>query len=195
MVQRIKYLLLLVTLSSTSLLRADLDLTPGTTARQLDGVNIPELLFSDGSQKVSYESPPGWSYSAVSSREIRFQPPEVAQAETTIEIIPMAEEYQFDERMIKKLKEDLVRSLPKSSTQIQIVSEVTNTLLINGHKTYELTIGYQNYGQEYRISVLFANLGRQQLRFRVLARASDFDQVHRDFTASLCSLQWLKNGS
>ena len=107
----------------------------------------------------------------------------------------MAEEYQLDERMIKKLKEDLVRSLPKSGTQIQIVSEVTNTLLINGHKTYEVTIGYQNYGQEYRISVLFANLGRQQLRFRVLARASDFDQVHRDFTASLCSLQWLKNGS
>ena len=195
MVQRIKYLLLLVSLSSTPLLRADLDLTPADTARELDGVTIPALLFSDGSQKVSYESPRGWSYSALSSREIRFQPPEVFQAETTIESIPMAGEYQFDERLIKKLKDDLVRGLPKSSTQIQIVSEVTNTLLVNGHKTYEVTIGYQNYGQEYRISVLFANLGRQQLRFRVLARASDFDQVHREFTASLCSLQWLKSGN
>jgi hypothetical protein len=195
MVQRIKYLFLIVSLSSTPLLRADLDLTPATTARKLDGASIPELLFSDGSQKVSYESPHGWSYSAVSSREIRFQPPQVSQAETTIESIPMAEEYQFDEKFIKKLKEDLVRSLPKSSTQIQLVSEVNDTLLINGQKTYEVTIGYQNYGQKYRISVLFANLGRQQLRFRVLARASDFDQVHRDFTASLCSLQWLKNGS
>jgi hypothetical protein len=45
----------------------------------------------------------------------------------------------------------------------------------------------------YRTSVLYANLG-QQLRCRVLARASDFDQVHRDFTASLCSLRWLKGG-
>jgi len=192
MVQRIKYLLLLVSLNSAPLLRADLDLTPATTARKLDGVSIPELLFSDGSQKVSYESPRGWSYSAVSSRNIRFQPPQVSQAETTIESIPMADEYQLDEKLIKTLKEDLVRSLPKSSTQIQVVSEVNDTLLINGHKTYEVTIGYQNYGQKYRISVLFANLGRQQLRFRVFARASDFDQVHRDFTASLCSLQWLK---
>ena len=192
MVQRIKYLLLLVNLSSTPLLRADLDLTPATTARKLDGVSIPELIFSDGSQKVSYESPRSWSYSAVSSRQIRFQPPQVSQAETTIESIPMADEYQFDEKLIKKLKEDLVRSLPKSSTEIQLVSEVNDTLLINGHKTYEVTIGYQNYGQKYRISVLFANLGRQQLRFRVLALAADFDQVHRDFIASLCSLQWLK---
>src|SRR4030095_282463 len=164
-------------------------------ARKLDGVNIPELLFSDGSQKVSYESPHGWSYSAVSSREIRFQPPKVPQAQTTIESVPMAEEYQLDEKLITKLKEDLVRSLPKSSTQVQIVSEVNDTLLITGHTTYEVTIGYQNYGQKYRISVLFANFGRQQLRFRVFARASDFDQIHRDFTASLCSLQWLKSGS
>jgi len=38
----------------------------------------------------------------------------------------------------------------------------------------------------------YAEMRRRQLRFRVLARASDFDQVHRDFTANLCSLQWLK---
>ena len=195
MVQTIKYLLLLVSLSGTPLLRADLDLTPATTTRKLDGVSVPELLFSDGSQKVSYESPRGWSYSAVSSREIRFQPPQVSQAETTIESVSMAEEYEFDEKLIQKLKEDLVRGLPKSSTQVQIVSEVNDTLLINGHKTYEVTIGYQNFGQKYRLSVLFTNFGRQQLRFRVLARASDFDQVHRDFTASLCSLQWLQSKS
>ncbi len=193
MVQRIKYLLLLGSLGSIPLLRADLDLTPADTASKLDGVNIPELSFSDGSQKVSYESPRDWSYSAVSSREIRFQPPQVTQAETSIETISMAEGYQLDGKLIDKLKEDVLRSLPKSCTQIQVISEVNDALLINGHKTYEVTIGYQNYGQKYRLSVLFANVGRQQLRFRVCARASDFDQVHRDFTASLCSLQWLKN--
>ena len=176
MVQAIKYLLLLVGLSSTPLLLADLDLIPATTVRKLDGVNIPQVLFSDGSQKVSYESPLGWSSSAVSSREIRFQPSQVSQAETTIESIPMADEYQFDERLIKRLKEDLVRRLPKSSTQIQIVSEVNDALLINGHNTYKVTIGYQNYGQMYRTSVLFVNCGRQQLRFRVFAPASGFDQ-------------------
>jgi hypothetical protein len=194
MVQRITYLLF-IGLSSTPLLRADLDLTPGTAARKLNGASIPELVFSDGPQTVSYESPRGWTYSAVSSREIRFQPPQLSQAETTMQIVPMAEEYRFDEQLIEKLKEDLVRSLPKSSTKIEVISEVNDALLINGHTTYEVTISYQNYGQKYRLSMLFANLGRQQLRFRVLARDSDFDQVHRDFTASLCSLQWLKSGS
>ena len=187
MVQRISHLFLLVSLSTAPLLRADLDLTPATATRHLEGFSFPELIFSDGPQQVSYEFPRGWSYSAISSKQIRFNPPQLAQAQAEIEAVPLTEGFAFDE--------NLVRSLPKSSTEIQLVSEVNDTLLINGHKTYEVTIGYQNYGQKYRISVLFANLGRQQLRFRVFARASDFDQVHRDFTASLCSLQWLKNGS
>lgn len=195
MVQTISYFGLLLTVTGTASLRADLDLTPNTAARNLDGVNVPGLIFSDGSRNVAYESPKGWSYSAVSSREIRFQPPQLTQAETTIETVPLAEEYQLDEKLVAKLKEDLVRSLPKTSTQVEVVSEVSDALMINGHKTYEITIGYQNYGQRYRLSVLYANLGRQQLRCRVLARASDFDQVHREFSASLCSLQWLKSGT
>lgn len=195
MVQTISYFGLLLTVTGTASLRADLDLTPNTAARNLDGVNVPRLIFSDGSRNVAYESPKGWSYSAVSSREIRFQPPQLTQAETTIETVPLAEEYQLDQKLVAKLKEDLVRSLPKTSTQVEVVSEVSDALMINGHKTYEITIGYQNYGQRYRLSVLYANLGRQQLRCRVLARASDFDQVHREFSASLCSLQWLKSGT
>jgi hypothetical protein len=195
MVQRIRLALLVISVAGASLLRADLDLTPDTATRRLDDASFPQLIFADGSQRVSYESPRGWSYSAVSTRQIRFQPPQLTQAEATIETVPMAEEYQLDDKLIKKLKEDFIRSLPKSSSQIEIVSEVSDVLMVNGHKTYEITVGYQNYGQRYRTSVLYANLGRQQLRFRVLARASDFDQVHRDFSASLCSMQWLKNGN
>lgn len=195
MVQRINYFcLLLLSLGSTALLRADLDLTPNTTARKLDGATVPELIFSDGPQNVSYESPKGWSYSAVSSRDIRFQPPQATQAGTSIEMVPMAQEYPLDQELITKVKEDFIRSLPKSSTQVEVTSEVSDPLMINGHKTYEITVSYQNYGQRYRTSILYANIGRQQLRFRVFARASDFDQIHRDFTSSLCSLQWLKNG-
>jgi hypothetical protein len=97
--------------------------------------------------------------------------------------------------IMKKLREETVRGLPKNSTQIQVLSEVTNALLINGHKTYEVTIAYMCYGQRYQTSVLFGNLDRQQLRCRVLANASDFDKVHRTFCDSLCSLQWVKNGT
>jgi hypothetical protein len=82
---------------------------------------------------------------------------------------------------IKNLREETVRGLPKNSTQIQILSEVTNTLLINGHKTYEVTIAYMCYGQRYRTSVLFANLDQQQLRCRVLAQASDFERFTGPF--------------
>ena len=41
----------------------------------------------------------------------------------------------------------------------------------------------------------YSEMSRRQLSFRALARPSDFDQVHRDFTANLCSLQWLKGNT
>jgi len=194
MVQRIKYLLLLVSLSAAPALRADLDLTPATATRHLESFSFPELIFSDGAQQVSYESPHGWSYSTIGPKEIRFHPPQLAQAQAGMEALSLAEEFAFDEKSIKKLREETIRALPKNSTQVQILSEVTNTLLINGHKTYEITIAYMCYGERYQTSVLFADLGHQQLRCRVLARASDFEKVHRAFADSLCSLQWLKDG-
>jgi len=195
MVQRISHLCLLASLSTAPLLRADLDLTPGTATRHLESFSFPELIFSDGSQQVSYEFPHGWSYSVISSKQIRFNPPQLAQAQAEIEAVPLTEGFAFDEKSIKKLREETVRGLPKNSTQIQILSEVTNALLINGHKTYEVTIAYICYGQRYRTSVLFANLDRQQLRCRVLAQASDFEKIHRTFSDTLCSLQWLKAGT
>jgi hypothetical protein len=195
MVQRIKHFLLLVSLSAAPLLRADLDLTPTTATRHLDGFSFPELIFSDGAQQVSYEFPRGWSYSIINTKEIRFHPPKLAQAQATIEAVPLLEKFAFDEKSIKKLREATVRGLPKNSTQIQVLSEVTDALLINGHKTYELTIAYVCYGQRYRTSVLFANLDRQQLRCRVLAHAPEFESVHRAFCDSLCSLQWVKAGT
>jgi hypothetical protein len=193
MVQRI--ISLLVSLSTVPLLRADLDLTPDTATRRLDDASFPQLTFADGPQRVSYESPRGWSSSAISPMEIRFSPPQLAQAQATIEAVPLIEKSNLDDNSIQKLREDTLKALPKNSTQVQVVSEVTNSLMINGHKTYEITIAYMAYGQRYRTSVLFANLDRQQLRCRVLTRAPDFDQVHRDFSASLCSLQWLKGGN
>jgi hypothetical protein len=195
MVQRIKHLFLFVGLSVAPLVRADLDLTPATATRHLEGFSFPELIFSDGPQRVTYEFPRGWSYSTISPSQIRFNPPQLAQAQAEIEAIPLIEPFAFDEKAIKKLREEILRSLPKNSTQVQVLSEVTNTLMINGHKTYEVTIAYMCYGQRYRTSVLFANLDRQQLRIRVLAQASDFEKVHRDFCDSLCSLQWVKGGS
>jgi hypothetical protein len=195
MVQRISRLFLLVSLSTAPVLRADLDLTPATATRHLESFSFPELIFSDGSQQVSYEFPRGWSYSLISSKQIRFNPPQLAQARAEIEAVPLTEGFAFDEKSIKKLREETVRGLPKNSTQIQILSEVTNALLINGHKTYEVTIAYMCYGQRYQTSVLFANLDRQQLRCRVLAQASDFEKIHRTFSDTLCSLQWLKAGT
>jgi hypothetical protein len=195
MVQTIRQLFLLLSFTTAPLLRADLDLTPTTATRHLESLSFPELIFSDGPQQVSYEFPRGWSYSTISSKQIRFNPPQLAQAQAEIEAVPLVETFVFDEKSIKKLREETVRSLPKNSTQIQILSEVTNTMLINGHKTYEVTIAYICYGQRYRTSVLFANLDRQQLRCRVLAQASDFEKIHRTFCDSLCSLQWLKSGT
>jgi len=191
MVQRITYLLLPILLAAGLTVRGDIDLTPSTATRQLGGLEFPELIFLDGGKPVSYEHPRGWTYSVIGPAKIRFYSPHVTQASAQIEAVTIGAGAALDEKAIRKLRDEVTHSLPKDSSQIQVISEVTNPLLINGRATYEVTVAYLYYGQRFRQSVLFSNLGRQQLRCKVVACTQDFDKVYRPFCDSLCSLQWL----
>ena len=46
------------------------------------------------------------------------------------------------------------------------------------------------YGQDYTVSMLFANLGDTQLRARLVARKTEFEELQRAFRGSLFSLHW-----
>lgn len=169
---------------------AQLSLTPGVGERVQEGFTFPELRFSDGGKKVTYEQPRGWTYSSRGKQKIAFYPPETAQTRAEIEagfpLVPV----QFDDESLKQLHTSFLSLLPKDSEQPEIVAEQKNPVMINAHETYDITASFTLHSQRYRLSVLFVNLEHEQIRCKVMALPEDFEQAHRAFLTSLCSLQW-----
>jgi hypothetical protein len=169
--------------------QAQLSLTPTISERTQEGVVFKQLQFSDSGKKVTYEQPRGWTYSVQNKQKISFFPPDQKQTRAEIEAGYPLSPTQLDEEGVKQLKSTFISLIPKDSEQIE-VSEKKNPLLINGRESYEFTATFVNYGQRYRMSVLFANLEHEQLRCKVIATPADFEQAHRRFIESLYGLQW-----
>jgi len=155
----------------------------------LDGIKFPELYFHENGRKISYEQPRGWTYNGDASR-IRCMPSNVPQAFGEMAQAPLPAPQNFDEPTMKLLQERVLQSLPRDSHDVKVLTVEKNPLMINQHETFEVTVGYQFYGEEYCRSMLFMNLPDTQLTFSFVARKGDFDNLHQAFRRSLCSLQW-----
>ena len=121
---------------------------------------------------------------------MKLNPPNVSQAQATMEQSPLAAPQILDEPTLKQLQQTALASVPGGAQKVALVSEERSPLRINQQETYEVTVSYQFFGQDYELSVLFANLADTQLRFRTVARKADFEKVHREFRASLFTLSW-----
>ena len=171
-----------------------IDFTPTPSERVLEGIKFPQLIFREEGREIVYGYPRGWTYSGSSSR-IKFTPPGLTQAQAEIEQSPLPEPQTFDEPTTKALQQRVLASVPKGSENITVVSEQKNPVMVNGHETYEVTVGYKFYGQEFQLSVLYLNLPGNQLRFRVAAKKTDYEKVHGAFRRSILSFRGLKRPS
>jgi hypothetical protein len=115
----------------------------------------------------------------------------VPQAYGEIAQAPLIAPQNFDEPIMQALQDQVLHSLPGDSREAVVVRAEKNPLTISGHDTFEVTVQYQLYTEQYEQSFLFMNLSDAQLIFRFLSRKSDFEKLHRAFRGSLCSLQWL----
>lgn len=166
-----------------------MDFTPTNGERVLEGIVFKQLLFHQEGHTVSYEPPRGWTCTG-ETRSLKLTPPNVSQARATMEQAPLPAPQIFDDATTKQLQQQVLASAPEGAQNATLVSEEKNPLRINRQETYAVTIAYSFYGQDYELSVLFANLTDTQLRFRTVARKADFEQVQRAFRASLFTLAW-----
>lgn len=168
--------------------QAELQLTPKITPYEADGVKIELLAFSDGSGKaITYSPPRGWEYSG-SPTKLTLRPTAKPQAEGTIVRISLDQPAVFDDQTIKKLAAEVLASPPGGSTNVTLVSQEKNPLLIAQKETFLVVISYDFYGQNYRRSAMFLNRGNEQLRFQFVSRAADFKNLQMAFQAS--QLTW-----
>jgi hypothetical protein len=168
--------------------KAELLLSPSLAEYELDGVKLKQLAFADGDKKVFYQSPHGWDYSG-SASQLTLRPPNKAQAEATISRIPLPEPTSFDEKTVRKLVEEAIASVPKGSTNVELVSQEKNPVMIERKETLLVTLTYNFYGQAYGRSIMFLNRAKDQIRFQLTCRQADFKDLQKVFLKSQYSWQ------
>jgi hypothetical protein len=167
---------------------AELQLAPRISEYELDGVKFKQLAFSnEGGKEITYAPPKGWGYSG-SATKLTLRPGK-PQAEAAISRISLPQDAVFDEPEMKKLSEEVFLSVPQGSTNVTVVSQEKNPLLINRRETFLVTISYSFFGANYKRSVLFLNREKEQLRFDIISLAKDFAELQRDFMGSQYSWQ------
>lgn len=79
--------------------------------------------------------------------------------------------------------------MPMGSTHTQLISQEKNPLMIDRKETLLLTLTYNFYGQRYNRSILFLNRRKEQIRFQLACRQSDFKELQKAFLGSQYSWQ------
>ncbi|MEN3369727.1 MAG: hypothetical protein V7609_1870 [Verrucomicrobiota bacterium] len=189
MLLRTVLLLLLTTALTTT--RAAIDLTPIPHESTCEGYTFKELLFKDGKRDIVYQLPTKWAYRA-GGDGVHLTPPESVRADAIIRASLLSAPQRFDEKSVEAAKKQFLGSLPAGSQMITVVTEEQNPVPFNGNPTYEFVVSYQIIGETFVRSALFTNVADTQLCFRLTARKSDFEGLHRSFRASILSWRWIE---
>jgi len=118
-----------------------------------------------------------------------LRPPSKSQAEAKITKVALLQSASFDEETIKKLVQEVMDSVPNGSTEIQVVSQEKNPLMIERKETFLIVLSYNFYGGAYSRSILFLNRGNEQIRFQLTSRQADFKELQKAFLGSQYSWQ------
>jgi hypothetical protein len=172
---------------------AEINLTPEPSVRELDGCKFPQLEFHDGATKITYDPPGGWTYVARDKETLVLVPPNKEMVSAKIKFIPTPGTLVLDEAQLKRLKETASQLLPPESKILSEPTVTPNPLLLNAHPTCEIDVLFALNSQRLRMSVLFVDLGNSQLRFSLISRPGDFENLHKAFRESWYSWQWLEN--
>lgn len=168
--------------------RGELELSPRPAEYELDGVKRQHLVFADGNNEVTYAPPKGWVVAGSAAR-LTLQPKDKSQAEASVTRLPQAAPLALDEEGLKKLTNEALASVPSGSTNVQVLSQEKNAVVIDEKETFLVTLSYTFYGENYGRSVMFMGRGNEQVRFQLTARLIDFKGLQEAFQSSLFSWQ------
>ena len=175
-------------LATEVLVYADLDLTPRQQDYELEGVTMHQLVFTDGPNQVTYAPPRNWEYSG-NARRFVLHPRSVSGAEAEITVTKLSRAGDFDEETIKHLCDEVLASVPSGATNVALVSQQLNPLLIDRKGTFQVMVRYDYYSQGYERSVMFLNRNNEQVRFQLTCYRNAFQELQKAFQGSHYSWQ------
>jgi hypothetical protein len=175
-------------ISLAGLAHADLDLTARLEQYDLDGVKRQQLVFADGDRRVSYTPPKNWEYSGAGSRFV-LHPASQSGAEAVIAVTKLSAAEVFDQTTTKRLSDEVLASVPRGATNVTLVSQQLNPLLIERKETFLVVISYDYYSQPYQRSEMFLNRNNEQVCFQLTCYRNAFRELQKAFESSHYSWQ------
>lgn len=186
MVHAIRVAAALVT--TAGLAYADLDLTPRQQDYELEGITMRQVVFTDGQKQITYAPPRGWEYSGNGNHFV-LHPRLVSGANAEITVNKLSGLGAFDEQTVKHLCDEVLASVPSGATNVKLVSQQMNPLLIDRKATFLIIISYDYYGQGYERSVMFLNRPNDQIQFQLTCYRNAFQELQKAFQGSHYSWQ------
>lgn len=174
----------------SSVAHAELNLTPLPSVREFEGCKFPQVEFQDEPRKVTYEPPQGWSAVARDRHNVTLVPAGKDMVSVKINFIPTAGRLTLDEAQLAYFRNSAHQLLPPNGKLAGEPSVVPNPLLLGGHPTCELQIEFVLHAERMRMGVLLVDLGETQLRFSLIARQAEFEELQNAFRSSWYSWQW-----
>ncbi len=169
--------------------QADLQFAPRSSEYELEGMKFKQLVFANGAEReITYSPPGGWGYSGTAT-QLTLRPPSKSHADAIIYKVPLAQPGSFDDATTKKLTGEALSLVPSGSTNVELVSQGKNPVMIDGKETFLVILTYRVSGENYSRSVLFLNRGQEQVRFQLTCRQADFNELQRAFLGSQFSWQ------
>ena len=186
-----RFLLTTVLASSAVLpcVAGPIDFTPISGQRVLENITFPQLVFHQDGNAITYEQPRNWTFTG-GAAQLKLTPPDLSQAQATLEQVALATPQTFDETTTAALEKAVLALIPGDAQNARIIAVEQNPVPIKQQPSLAITASYSYFGQDYAVSMLFANLGDTQLRARLTSRKTDFEALKRAFHASLFSLHW-----
>jgi hypothetical protein len=163
---------------------AALDLTPIGKEYASQGFTYVQLSFKDDTSRIAYNPPLNWTYNG-SAERLRLAPANKSFAEATVGTIPGAQ--PLTSELEHALAQQAMAEVPPGSQAVEFVKQAENTVLIDGHGSFEVVLSYKTLGEAFRRSIVFVKFGDLTLAFRLTARAADFDALRTTFHSSLGS--------
>lgn len=180
-----KHLLLILTITLLTLQSAlALDLTPFETYKELEGMKIPLVQFSDAKGKVNYHPPGNWRLVG-GGKSLSFVPPDADQALVKFIAIDKKPEPVPTSENLKAWAQQFI---PEGSKDIAFANEIPSPFTLEGQASNEFIFTYVLSGRPETIAIAVCDLSDKERFVAIVStQTKDFDAIHRQVISSLFS--------
>ena len=161
-----------------------LDLTPIPEFRELEGMKIPIIAFSDGAKKINYQPPALWR-STGTATTLSLYPPQLPGAVVELRVRPRKP------GVLENSEEWSRTLLPQDAKDPVCAGKIESPFTLGTLPSQEYTFSYAAQGRRFVSSIAVVDLNeRERLGVVITALSKDFKVTREEAIRSMFSWNW-----